>query len=109
MLIAFGWMALIFILICLVQRAPKIRFEDEPVKRKEPKPDMIERVNRIVAGAARDREQLEARAVEIVRLHGYSHGTDEADTLEEVVWNGVPYEEAIESVMKLRRNRQRRG
>jgi len=94
----FLFVGVTIIVIALPRPIFEIKYEEEMPNR-----DTIERVNEIIAGAARDREQLEARAAEIVKLHGYRRGTCEADTLESVVWDGLPYQEALQFVMKLKR------
>jgi hypothetical protein len=71
----------------------------------EPTCGMIYDVNRLLAGAARDLEQLEARAEEFVRIHGYQPGTCEAETLEECIFSRRPYDEAIMKVIQIRRER----
>ena len=47
-------------------------------------------------------ERQEARAQHLVRIHGYRRGSEEAELLEDVVWNRVKYADAIQKVMLLR-------
>lgn len=86
-----AWASLVGIVVWLCHRAPVIEYEDT---------DQIERINRIVGSAKHLREQLDARADEIVRAHGYQWGSCEADDLAAVVWDGEPYDDAIKRIMR---------
>ena len=66
----------------------------------------IERINRIIAASRWHREQLEARAEEFVRIHGYEWGSCEADDLARVVWDGEDYAESMQRIMRRKLQRQ---
>ena len=66
----------------------------------------IERINRIIAASKHHREQLEARAEEFVRIHGYEWGSCEADDLARVVWDGEDYAESMQRIMRRKLQRQ---
>ena len=66
----------------------------------------IERINRIIAASKHHREQLEARADEFVRIHGYEWGSCEADDLARVVWDGEDYAESMQRIMRRKLQRQ---
>lgn len=73
------------------RRKPKIK----PVRRC----DVTSRVNEILAARAHHREFLEALAREFVALHGYPYGSDEADELMHVVFDGQDYEQTMQRIM----------
>lgn len=66
----------------------------------------IERINEILNRSAWHREQLDALADELVMLHGYGQERSRAtDELDDVVWLGVPYQEAMSRIMESRKRR----
>ena len=84
----FGVCAVIVVLLC--RKAPIVVADDGE----------IERIRRIIASAKYHREQLEARADEMVRLHGYQWGSSDADDLASVIFDGEQYEEMLQRIMR---------
>jgi len=77
--------------ILLCKKAPAIEYEDG---------DEIDRINSIIASAKHHREQLEARADELVRAHDYRWGSCEADDLARVIFDGEDYQETLVRIMR---------
>jgi hypothetical protein len=53
--------------------------------------ELVRRVMQIIASAKHHREQLEARANEIVEIHNREPGSCDADDLRSVVYDGEDY------------------
>ena len=68
--------------------------------------DVIDEIEGIILAATRCREFQEARAERMLKIHGYKYGTCEADLLASVIYDGMAYTEAMESIMRLKRNRK---
>ena len=82
-LIPFVFCAAVVFILC--RRAPIVEdMSDEEEER-------INRVMQIIASSKHHREQLEARAVEIVEIHNREPGSCDADDLRSVVWDGEDY------------------
>lgn len=83
MVVSFAACAFFVILAC--NNAPII--EDISDEEEE----LVRRVMQIIASAKHHREQLEARANEIVEIHNREQGSCDADDLASVVWDGEDY------------------
>jgi hypothetical protein len=82
-LIPFVLCAAVVVILC--RRCPIVEeFEDEHDER-------ANRVMQIIASAKHHREQLEARAAEMVEIHNREPGSCDADDLRSVVWDGEDY------------------
>ena len=62
----------------------------------------VTEINRILVGAAHDREMLEARFKHLLELHEYEIGSDEADDLAHVIFGGANYQDTMRLIMRRR-------
>ena len=86
------------VVVILCRRAPIIEdMSDEEEER-------VRRVMQIIASAKHHREQLEARANEIVEIHNREQGSCDADDLASVVWDGEDYATVMTRIFRRARS-----
>lgn len=65
-----------------------------------------DRINLLIQRARHHREQMQALSDEFLHLHGEQWGSDDADDLLNVVWDGDNYDSAIRRIWARRAARQ---
>lgn len=67
----------------------------------------VDEINQLLAASTHHRDQLDSMASEFAKLHGEALGSCEADELMSCIYDGVPYEDAMRRVLRIKKHRRK--